>query len=161
MTSLSPYPGAPETSPAEEQLYVLVRRALRLWRQFRSTLSAPLEDALGYPSTDLLALAAVADGAATSPGELAAHQGLSAPTASRVVSRLVGAGLLTRSGDPCDQRRQCLEATEAGLALRGQLRREARQLVLQHYGHLPAEQVAAALCALETLEAGLAAGERP
>lgn len=145
---------SPPTSSDDEQLYALVRAVMRFARRFRGSLQ-PLETEFGHGLDALMALSAVCDGAVLTPGELAEHQGLSAPTASRVVARLVEAGLLQRGGDPDDLRRQMLSATPAGFELRERLRGEARALVRERFADLPPHAVRGAVTALEGLEAGL------
>jgi DNA-binding MarR family transcriptional regulator len=47
-------------------------------------------------------------------GDLAEREGVSAPTATRLVASLEEAGLLTRSTDPADRRTSYVALTEAG-----------------------------------------------
>ncbi|WP_216328856.1 MarR family winged helix-turn-helix transcriptional regulator [Deinococcus aestuarii] len=140
------------SSPSE--LYDLVRLTLRLSRRFLSALDEPLEAALGLNTKELLVLAAVMDGADT-PGTVAARQKLPAPTVTRIVTKLVGQGLVERVTDPGDLRRQRLRLTPQGEATRGRTRATAQDIVDAHFGALPAEHVGAALAALKALEADL------
>lgn len=141
-------------SPSDE-LYALVRQTLRLSRRFRQVLDEPLEQAVNLNTKEVLVLGAVMDGFDT-PGAVAEHHCLPAPTVTRIVSKLAGQGLLERISDPADLRRQRLRLTPAGEAARVRTRAAAHEIVQAHFGHLPPAQVHAALSALESLEASLA-----
>ncbi|WP_102128356.1 MarR family winged helix-turn-helix transcriptional regulator [Deinococcus planocerae] len=143
-------------SPSHPELYDLVRLTLRLSRRFLSALDEPLEAALGLNTKELLVLAAIMDGAGT-PGAVAERQRLPAPTVTRIVTKLVGRGLVERVTDPGDLRRQRLRLTPQGEATRGRTRATAQDIVDAHFGALPAEHVGAALAALRALEADLRA----
>ncbi|MDO4263262.1 MAG: MarR family winged helix-turn-helix transcriptional regulator, partial [Deinococcus sp.] len=91
--SASPLPAS--ASGPTGQHYALVQAVLRLSRRFQVALGGPLEAQLGLNIKELLVLAAVADGRDT-PGRVAAWQGLPAPTATRLIARLEGLGLLER-----------------------------------------------------------------
>lgn len=150
-TSLQPPPAASSTDDA---LYLLVRTTLRLSRQFRQALDEPLERALGLNTKELLVLASVMDGFDT-PGAVAARQNLPAPTVTRIVTKLVGAGLVQRVTDPADLRLQRLRLTPQGEATRARTRATGQDIVQAHFGHLPPERVQAALAALNALDEAL------
>ncbi|GAA5532278.1 MarR family winged helix-turn-helix transcriptional regulator [Deinococcus aluminii] len=141
-------------SPSDE-LYTLVRQTLRLSRQFRQALDEPLEQAVNLNTKEVLVLGAVMDGFDT-PGAVAEHHRLPAPTVTRIVTKLAGQGLLERVSDPTDLRKQRLRLTPAGEAARARTRAAAREIVHSHFGHLPPAQVHAALTALGNLEVSLA-----
>lgn len=142
-------------SSLADDLYLLVRRSLRLSRRFRQVLDEPLEQAVNLNTKEVLVLSAVMDGLDT-PGAVAEHHRLPAPTVTRIVTKLAGQGLLERVTDPADLRRQRLRLTPAGEATRRTVRAAAQDIVQAHFGHLPPERVRAALSALEALEAALA-----
>ncbi|BDP40875.1 transcriptional regulator [Deinococcus aetherius] len=143
-----------DASSSQSELYDLVRLTLRLSRRFLSALDEPLEAALGLNTKELLVLAAIMDGADT-PGSVAGRQRLPAPTVTRIVTKLVGQGLVERVTDPGDLRRQRLRLTSLGEATRSRTRATAQDIVDAHFGALPAEHVGAALAALRALEADL------
>ncbi len=60
-------------------------------------------------------LATVAREGAPTHGEIAAHEGLSAPTITSVVDKLVALGLVTRSTDERDRRVVRVQITAAGV----------------------------------------------
>ncbi|GGM03025.1 MarR family winged helix-turn-helix transcriptional regulator [Deinococcus aerophilus] len=149
-------------SPTEAQtdaLYDLVRLTLRLSRRFRQALDEPLETALGLNTKEVLVLASIMDGAQT-PGSVAARQSLPAPTVTRIVSKLVEAGLVQRVSDPADLRRFRLQMTPQGEALRARTRATGKQIVTSHFGHLPPERVAAALQAVGELHEAMNAPQK-
>lgn len=138
-----------------DELYALVRQTLRLSRRFRQVLDEPLEQAVGLNTKEVLVLAAVMDGLDT-PGTVADHHRLPAPTVTRMVTKLADRGLLERVVDPADLRRQRLRLTPAGEATRRRTRAASQDIVGAHFGHLPPATVHAALVALGELEAALA-----
>ncbi|HTW19976.1 MAG TPA: MarR family transcriptional regulator [Mycobacteriales bacterium] len=62
------------------------------------------------------ALATVEDGSSMRIGDLADREGVSAPTATRLVASLEEAGLLSRTADPSDRRTAYVALTDAGHA---------------------------------------------
>jgi DNA-binding MarR family transcriptional regulator len=62
-------------------------------------------------------LVGIAEREGSSLGQLAARHHVDQPTASRVVTALVGRGLVAASGDPEDRRRFCLMLTPPGRRL--------------------------------------------
>jgi DNA-binding MarR family transcriptional regulator len=90
------------------RLHAAAVRLLRLARQGQA----------GAPNAPhLSALAAIAAAGPLSLGDLAAREGVRAPTMSRAVERLVTGGLASREPDPADRRRVRIAATEAGRTL--------------------------------------------
>lgn len=68
----------------------------------------------GISPPRLSALSVLALGGAMSLAELAAAEGVKAPTMSRIVERLVKDGLATREPDPANRRKVRIAATEEG-----------------------------------------------
>ncbi|NTY01755.1 MarR family winged helix-turn-helix transcriptional regulator [Deinococcus sp. JMULE3] len=147
-------PAPAPTAPVMDDLYGLVRLILRFSRRLHHVLDDPLETALGLNTKELLVLATIMDGAGT-PGAVAQAQNLPAPTVTRMVTKLVQAGLVRRVSDPGDLRLQRLELTPDGQATRARTRAVAQDIVHAHFGHLPPERVQAALAALADLDAAL------
>ncbi|MFC4425963.1 MarR family winged helix-turn-helix transcriptional regulator [Deinococcus navajonensis] len=145
---------APPVLLETDELYTLVRTTLRLSRRFRQSLDEPLEDALGLNTKELLVLSAIMDGFDT-PGAVAERHRLPAPTVTRIVTKLVTAGLLERRSDPGDLRRQRLHPTESGAQTRARTRSTAQDIVQSRFGHVPAQVVHAALEALNRLDEAL------
>lgn len=141
-------------SSTQDELYGLVRLTLRLARHFRQRLDEPLEQAVGLNTGEVLVLSAIMDGCDT-PSAVAERQSLPAPTVTRMVTKLVGAGLVQRVTDPDDLRRQRLQLTAQGEAKRLRTRESAQAIVHDLFGGLDPAQVTAALAALETLAADL------
>jgi DNA-binding MarR family transcriptional regulator len=82
--------------------------------------------------------------------ELAEWLGISAPTASYLVDRLVQAGLVDRREDPADRRRTLVQLTAAGEGLARRLRQGNRDVLVPFLEQLDMED-------LEALDRGLAA----
>lgn len=82
--------------------------------------------------------------------ELAEWLGISAPTASYLVDRLVQAGLVDRAEDPADRRRTLVQLTAAGEDLTRRLRQGNRDVLVPLLEQLDMED-------LEALDRGLAA----
>ncbi|MEU9889903.1 MarR family transcriptional regulator [Sphaerisporangium sp. NPDC051011] len=88
--------------------------------------------------------------------DLAAHEGVSAPTQSRLVGSLETLNLLTRAPDRADRRASLLTLTEEGRARLAQLRDDRSAFFTARVAALPPGQraaLAAALPALESLAA--------
>jgi DNA-binding MarR family transcriptional regulator len=86
--------------------------AIRLLRMLRRE-----PDSSGLSAPRLSALSVIVFGGPLSLGELAAAEQVRAPTMSRIVEGLVGAGLVTRGAKPGDRRSVRIAATEEGRAL--------------------------------------------
>ncbi|MFL6054806.1 MAG: MarR family winged helix-turn-helix transcriptional regulator [Actinoallomurus sp.] len=85
-------------------------------------------------------------------GDLAAHEGVSAPTQSRLVASLEGQSLLRRTPDVDDRRATLLEITPEGRRELGRLRTERSAFLVERLGTLSPEQRAALVSALDVLE---------
>jgi DNA-binding MarR family transcriptional regulator len=68
------------------------------------------------------ALATIERRGPLTPSELADIERIQRPTATRIVARLEGSGLVTRAGDPSDGRVSLVSASAAGRALLRRLR---------------------------------------
>lgn len=83
--------------------------AIRLLRMVRRE-----DGATGISPPRLSALSVLVFGGAVSLAELAAAEGVKAPTMSRIVEGLVQDGLATREADPGNRRKVRIAATEEG-----------------------------------------------
>jgi DNA-binding MarR family transcriptional regulator len=104
--------GTRRTSPAREVEAVADRlhsAALHLLRRLRTE-----DDASGVTPPRLSALSAVVTAGPIGVGALAAAEGVSAPTMSRLIDALERDGLVTRGADPDDARGVLVRATAKG-----------------------------------------------
>jgi DNA-binding MarR family transcriptional regulator len=85
-------------------------------------------------------------------GDLAAHEGVSAPTQSRLVASLESQSLLRRAPDVDDRRATLLEITPEGRLELERLRTERSAFLVERLGTLSPEQRAALVSALDVLE---------
>jgi DNA-binding MarR family transcriptional regulator len=85
-------------------------------------------------------------------GDLAAHEGVTAPTQSRLVASLESQGLVRRMPDSEDRRATLLAITPQGRRQLEQLRTERSAFLVAQLGRLSAEQRATLVAALEALE---------
>src|SRR3954471_13897175 len=86
-------------------------------------------------------------------GDLAAHEGVTAPTQSRLVGSLEQQGLLRRTPDSEDKRATLLAITAQGRRQLDRLRGERSAFLVGQLGTLTAEQRQALVAALAALEA--------
>lgn len=94
----------------------LVELLDRLDRALATALS-PVTAAEGVSRDGWRVLLMLARGGGRSMGEIAAHTALPAPTATRVVDRLVSTGLAYRNTDPLDRRRVLVHLARDGRAV--------------------------------------------
>ncbi|BCJ35249.1 MarR family transcriptional regulator [Actinocatenispora thailandica] len=142
-----PVPAADPTAPYAADaagLFVAMARLNRLVRR-----KAPAQ--LGHSAVAVLAT--VVWSGPLRPSDLAAREGVSAPTMTRVLSGLEAGGYAVREPDPADGRASLVRATAEGAAL-VQGNRSARSRVLQErIAALSDEQRAALRAALPALQA--------
>jgi DNA-binding MarR family transcriptional regulator len=122
---------------------VLARTARRLRQEAGADLSPSLSSAL----------ASVDRHGPVTPSELAAHERVQRPTATRVIARLEELGLIERAADPSDRRSALLSASPEGRALLKRLRTRKSQYLARRLSDLDAGE-------LETLERAAAILER-
>jgi len=141
---------APSAEACARQILDLVPRAMRFLRQeMRSGRGA----GLSVPQFRVLAYLARNPGASLST--LAGFIGISGPTASTMVGRLVRRGLVRRSGDPTERRRVMLTATPAGSTLLERSRARARARVTDRLRVFSEAQLRALADGLALLEGAL------
>lgn len=132
------------------QILELVPRAMRFLREeMRSERGA----GLSVPQFRVLAYLARTPGASLSA--LAGFIGISGPTASTMVGRLVRRGLVMRTGDPEERRRIMLTVTPAGSALLERSRARARARMTELLSALTEAQLASLAGGLVILEHAL------
>ncbi len=92
-------------APTAARLRVAIARLARQLRQ-----NSPG----GLTPSQWSALVTVETGGSMRIGDMADREGVSAPTATRLVASLEEAGLLARTGDPADRRTAYIALTDAG-----------------------------------------------
>jgi DNA-binding MarR family transcriptional regulator len=134
---------------ADVELAARLRLALgRLNRRLRQ------HGVQGLSASQVSTLASVEALGAVRLGDLAAYEGVTAPTQSRLVATLEVQGLLTRTADPDDKRATRLDITPEGRRRLEQLRNERSAFLVERLGLLTDDQrqrLVDALDALETL----------
>lgn len=126
----------------------IVRMARRL-RQAATTGSEP-------SPTLTAALATIERCGPLTPSALAAAEGIQRPTATRVVTRLAEAGLVTRTPDQADGRVSHVAITPAGRALLKGIRSRKNQYLAKRLRELDERELATLAQAAEILERLLA-----
>ncbi len=139
-----PRSGGANVDDAAARLFVAMAR---LTRGLRRGAPSPLG-----PSS-VSALATVVNEGAIRLGDLAAREGVRAPTMTRIVSALEAEGHLVREADPADRRACLVRASEDGTRLVQGARSARSSLLVDRINRLPDDQRAALLAALPALEA--------
>ncbi len=103
------------------------------------------------PPHQFSVLAKLAQGP-TTPGELAKIEEVSAPSMTRTVNGLVEQGLVARSADPDDGRRQHLELTDAGHEMVRRTRASRDDWMVQRLQHLSPDDLATLRAATDILQ---------
>jgi DNA-binding MarR family transcriptional regulator len=120
----------------------IARTARRLRQQAGTDLSAALT----------AALATVEERGPLTPSELAEAEHVKRPTATRIVHRLEGQGLVERAADPGDRRSFLIAITPDGRALLRRLRRRKNAYLARRLRELEPADVDALGRAAEVLE---------
>jgi DNA-binding MarR family transcriptional regulator len=102
------------TKPQRDLVHLLSRAEHLAVRRLATALDA---EAAGCSVDQWRALAFLADGAGRTMTELADYALLPAPTATKLIDRLVADNLVYRHPDPTDRRRVLVHLTERGLEL--------------------------------------------
>lgn len=113
-----------------------------------------VDGSAGLTSSQVSALVMVEQGRRLRIGDLAAREGVSAPTMTRVVAALESLGHLVRSADPLDARSSFVAVSASGHALLDQLRRDRTAYLAVRVARLSDDdrsRLAAALPVLESL----------
>jgi DNA-binding MarR family transcriptional regulator len=132
------------------QLRVAIFRTARRLRQ---------EAGADLGPAPLAALGTIERHGPLTPSELADLEGVRRPTATRMIARLDGEGLIVRTPDPADGRSSLVSASPRGRALLRRLRKRRTAYLARRLGELPADEVVVLARAAQILEQILA-GER-
>ena len=100
----------------------------------------------------MAALATIEHRGPLTPSELAEYEGIKRPTATRVLQRLLEAGLIERTADPSDGRSAVVSVTRDGAALLKKLRSRKTAYLAQRLRELPDDDVKALERAAVVLE---------
>src|SRR6185369_14500773 len=88
------------------------------------------------------ALAAIERHGPLTPSELAGHERVQRPTATRVLARLEELGLIDRAPDPADRRSSLISVSAGGRSLLGRQRTRKDQFLARRLAALTPEEVA-------------------
>ena len=102
--------------------------------------------------SSMAALATIERRGPLTPSELAEYEGIKRPTATRVLQRLLEAGLIERTADPTDGRSAVVSVTRDGAALLKKLRSRKNAYLAQRLRELPDDDVKTLERAAEVLE---------
>jgi len=129
------------TSEIAETVPLVMRSLRRQMRQFVAPLSVPQLRTLGY----------VYRHPGASLSELAGHLGVTPPTASALVERLVQRGLITRVLDQKERRRITLTLTAEGARMMQQAQEAIREHVREKLRKLPPAELRRILGGMQLL----------
>jgi DNA-binding MarR family transcriptional regulator len=131
------------TAETSARLYLVLARLVRRLRR---------EDPGPFGPGALSALATLADGPARL-GDLAATEGVRAPTMSRIVDLLVAEGVAERVADPHDGRATLVRVTTSGAQMVAGARHARADHLTERLDRLSAKDLAALRAAMPALEA--------
>jgi DNA-binding MarR family transcriptional regulator len=123
----------PPTVDVASHLRLVVARTARRLRQ---------EADAGLSPSLISALATIDRHGPLTPSELAAHERVQRPTATRLLARLEDAGLVERARDPGDRRSSLISVSAAGRALLRRQRSRKNQYLARRLAALEPDDVA-------------------
>jgi DNA-binding MarR family transcriptional regulator len=129
---------------------VVARTARRLRQEAGADLSPSLTSAL----------ASIDRHGPLTPSELAAHERVQRPSATRLLTRLAELGLVERAADPADRRSALISTSAAGRTLLRRLRTRKNHYLAQRLAALEPDELATLDRAAAILERMLDAEER-
>jgi DNA-binding MarR family transcriptional regulator len=132
-----------DVSQLASRLRLAIARTARRLRQEAGT-------DLGPASTS--ALATIENHGPLTPSELAEHERVKRPTATRIVARLEAEGLVDRAADPTDGRASLLSVSREGRDLLRRLRSRKTAYLARRLNELDPADVVALERAAEVLE---------
>ena len=141
----------PITEIAGHLRLVVARAARRLRQEAGADLSPSMSSAL----------AAIDRHGPLTPSELAAHERVQRPTATRVLARLEELGLIDRAPDPADRRSSLISASAEGRALLRRQRSRKEEFLAARLAALHADELATLERAAAILERVLDTEGRP
>jgi DNA-binding MarR family transcriptional regulator len=133
------------------RLRLAVNRMARRLRQEANTQLGP---------ASIAALATIERSGPLTPSEVARVEGIQRPTATRILSRLTEAGLVSRTTDPSDGRSSIVQITADGRKTLNRLRKRKTAYLARTMRALPDDDVATLTRAAEILEQVLEEGRR-
>lgn len=133
----------PNLAESASRLRLAITRTARRMRQEAGSELGPLA---------LAALATVERAGPLTPSELAIHERIKRPTATRVLARLEEEGLIDRAADPADGRSSIITVTPAGRALLKRLRGRKNAYLARRLEGLPDDDLETLDRASEILE---------
>ena len=133
------------------RLRLAVNRMARRLRQEANTQLGP---------ASIAALATIERSGPLTPSEVARIEGIQRPTATRILSRLTEAGLVSRTTDPSDGRSSIVQVTADGRKTLNRLRKRKTAYLARTMRALPDDDVATLTLAAEILEQVLEEGRR-
>jgi DNA-binding MarR family transcriptional regulator len=156
MSSPGPAPArpAPGPAPSAETVSRLRLAVLRLGRRLRQNAAA------GITPSQLAVLATLDRRGPLGLGDLAAHEGVQPPSATRMVDNLEAAGLVTREASRADRRAVVVQLTAKGRRRVEEIRRRRDAWLAERLGRLNPEELDALEAALPVLEALLESPDR-
>jgi DNA-binding MarR family transcriptional regulator len=134
---------APDALELPARLRLAIARMARRLRQEAGDDLSP---------SSMAALATIESRGPLTPSELAESEGIKRPTATRVLQRLLEAGLIERTADPTDGRSAVVSTTREGTALLKKLRSRKNAYLAQRLRELPDDDVKALERAAGVLE---------
>ncbi len=126
-----------------ERLRLSIARLARLLRQ---------QDDSGLGPTVTAALSTIAKHGPLTLGDLAAREQVAPPTITKVVEKMVAAGLIERSADARDRRVSLVSVTALGSAQLEDFRNRRRSWLSERLGELDADALDRLEAAAEVLE---------
>jgi DNA-binding MarR family transcriptional regulator len=127
----------------------LARLRMALGRLGR-VLRQQADDGLSYPLISLLFC--IVRTQPVSAGDLAAAEGVSPPSVTRSLNRLIELGYVSRQTDPADRRAAVIRLTPRGLRERDHLLKSREMWLIEHLDRLPDGDIGRLLDALPALE---------
>ena len=159
MTPPAPAPARPATrvtgaATSAETVSRLRLAVLRLGRRLRQNAAA------GITPSQLAVLSTLDRHGPMGLGDLAAHEGVQPPSATRMVDNLEAAGLVTREASRADRRAVVVQLTSRGRRRVEEIRRRRDAWLAERLGRLSPGELEALEAALPVIEALLEGPDR-